>query len=189
MGASYCQIQTVYQLMEELKKTVPTISWKKFYSYRIRKFFEEYLSQEEHVDRPLSAITEVEVNNFLKSMACKHNEKVNYYMALKLFFDFAAKKGVTQPFYIKVNKYKQERCGIEYIEENHVKKIVDYISGKSGQTALLENRLLLALFLYTGLGRKYISGYPMTRLAITWNTLDCMALTTKSQSKCNYSAF
>ncbi len=158
MDANYSQIQYVYQLMGELEKTIPATSWKKFYSYRIRKFFEEYLSQEEHIDRPLSAITEIEVNNFLKSLTCKHNEKVNYYMALKSFFDYAAKKGVAQPFYIKVNKYVQKRTEIEYIEEKHTKKIVDYISGISGQENLIENRLLLALFLYTGLGRKYISG-------------------------------
>ena len=165
MGANYCHIQVVYQLMDELEKTVSATSWKKFYSYRIRKFFEEYLSQEEHFDRPLSAITEVEVNNFLKSMTCKHNEKVNYYMALKLFFDFASKKGVTQPFYIKVNKYTQKRSRIEYIEEEHAKKIVDYISGKSGQNVLLENRLLLALVFYTGLGRKYISGLSYDQIS------------------------
>ncbi len=162
VNALYGQIEIVYQQMRELEKTVSKKSWEKAYSYRIRKFFEEYLSQEEHMNRSLWAITENEVNNFLQLLPYKHNEKVNYYRALKKFFDYTAKKGITQPFYIRVDKLVQERIKTGYISEEHIKKIRKYIGDSSN---MLDNRFILALLLYTGLGRKYISDLTFEQIS------------------------
>lgn len=162
VSALYGQIEIVYQQMRELEKIVSKKSWEKAYSYRIRKFFEEYLSQEEHRNRSLWAITENEVNNFLQLLPYKHNEKVNYYRALKKFFDYNAKKGITQPFYIRVDKLVQERIRTEYITEEHVGKICKYIDDRRNP---LENRFTLALLLYTGLGRKYLSDLTFEQIS------------------------
>lgn len=164
----YGQIGVVHQQMSELEKTVSKKSWEKAYSYRIRKFFEEYLSQEEHKNRSLLAITENEVNNFLQLLPYKHNEKVNYYRALKKFFDYTAKKGLTQPFYIRVDKLVQQRIRTEYISDEHVRKMCKYIDDSKN---LLGNRFTLALLLYTGLGRKYLSDLTYEQISDDMKTL------------------
>lgn len=153
MGGTYCQINEAYQLISELQSSIKPKSWSKFYSYRIRKFFEDYLSSDVHKNRDLRAITENEVNNFIESLPYKHNEKANYYRALKKFFEFTSKKGATQPFFIKVKKIEQIRGNLDYITKEHVDKILRLING----TGDIDDRLILAIFLYTGLGRKYIS--------------------------------
>ncbi len=148
----YCQLDVVRAYMDEFKNTVKTSSWEKSYSYRIDRFFSDYLSQDEHKDRSLMAITENEVNNFISSLPFKHNEKVNYYRVLKKFFDYLARKEVVQPFYVKVKKLTQEHAKPKYINNDHIQKIVNFINSD----AKIEHRLLLALFLYTGLSRSFI---------------------------------
>lgn len=155
MSGTYCQINEAYQLMSELQSKVKSESWDKFYSYRIRKFFEEYLTSAENRNRDLLAITENEVNNFIESLPYKHNEKVNYYMALKKFFEYTAKKGATQSFFIRVKKIKQVKENISYISQTHIDRMVSYI-GSDIESGNIDDKLILALFLYTGLGRKYI---------------------------------
>ncbi len=148
----YCQIKEVIELINELKETISVVSWNKAYSYRIDKFFYEYMAHEKNKNRRLMAITENEVNDFISTLPYKHNEKVNYYRALKKFFDFSARKGLTQPFYVKVDNIKQEKTIIKYINENDLSKIINFINSD----AKIEHRLMLALFLYTGLSRKFI---------------------------------
>jgi len=165
MEGSYCQINDAYQLMSELRNSIKPKSWSKFYSYRIRKFFEEYLAGDVHRNRDLRAITENEVNDFLETLPCKHNEKANYYRALKKFFEFTSKKGATQPFFVRVKKIEQTRGRINYIPEEHVDRIVKFINDTDGGINDIDDRLILAIFLYTGLGRKYIANLTYEQIS------------------------
>ena len=82
-------IDEAQEIMDMFKGTMEINNWNKCYGYRIRKFFEEYLSSPEHYDRKLMEITEKEVNDFLASLPYKQNEKLNYYNMLKAFFNYS----------------------------------------------------------------------------------------------------
>ncbi len=156
----YMYMEEVDSLMVELRRITSPNSWKKSYSYRIKRFFEEYLSKEEHRKRKLSEITAHDINYFIANLPLKHNEKVNYYRVLKVFFDFTSKKGVTVPFYINVTKLTQEKKLPIYINEDDFKRLVQFIHSD----LKIEHRLMLGLFLYTGLSRKYISELSFSQI-------------------------
>lgn len=139
------------KIIQEFKKTIKPNSWKRTY-YRIEKFFNEFMDLPEHRDRKLMEITEKEIDDFLGSLPYKQNEKANYYRVLKKFFDFSYKLNYTRASFLNVKKVEQVKVPLTYISEEDFQNIKTYINGDDR----IENRLLLALFLYTGLSRKYI---------------------------------
>ncbi|PKM60393.1 MAG: hypothetical protein CVU99_08380 [Firmicutes bacterium HGW-Firmicutes-4] len=142
----YCQIKEVEELIEKLISSEgknPT-----FYRNRIKKFFTVYIDK----DKPLDAITYYDVNKYLDEMVCSADEKLNRYNALKAFFTYTLtlnKTKVIMDFVIKpIGKPHQNI----FLSNEDFLKLKEYIYSNED----INDRLLLALFLFTGLGRQYI---------------------------------
>jgi len=125
-----------------------------FYRSRINKFFSEYMGVDANKNKPLNAITYFDINTYLENLKCSDAEKVNYYNSLKRFFEYAYYKNetkeimshVTKPIYIQKPK--------RVLNDNEYNKIKKYIVCKEND---INDRLILGLFLFTGLSRQYIA--------------------------------
>ena len=67
---------------------------------------------------------------------------------------------MTRLSFEKVNKIEQIRNPKEYVDEDDLKIIKDYVQSDTGK---ISNRLLLALFLYTGLSRNIIANMSFSQ--------------------------
>ncbi|RAT99183.1 site-specific integrase [Brevibacillus sp. Leaf182] len=150
----YKYLNEVQPIIFNYLETIPNDDSKVFYQSRLFKFFDEYMSKEHNLFRPLNTINFYDINTFLDELEFSSAEKLNYYNAFSGFFKFAyltdrlpvdVMKGVNKP----IIELKPKR----YIADQDVKIIKKFIFG----TGELEDRFLLALFLFTGLSRKYIA--------------------------------
>lgn len=146
----------VKQLINEMTETYG-ISGRSltFYESRINKFFSEYMGLQMNKDKPLNALTYFDVDTFLKNLKCSDAEKVNYYSALKRFFEYTYLKGKTHEVISQVTKPVYERKQKEILKEDEYVKLVNFIVCRNNNN--LNERLILGLFLFTGLSRKYIA--------------------------------
>lgn len=127
-----------------------------FYRRIINSFFESYMGQENNKNRPLKAITFFDVNTFLINLDCSDSYKSYQYYALKRYFNFTYLKGYTEEIMGKVEKpsvgKKSEKNAP--LDDNSYEKLKQYILDENKP---LRERLILGLFLFTGLSRKYIA--------------------------------
>lgn len=126
-----------------------------FYKPRINKFFIDYMGQSIHREKPLNAITYFDVNTFLKNLISSDAEKSNCYSALKRFFEYSYLKGKTKEIISNVIKPEYERKPVETLKEEDYLNIKRFIVNREKMN--LNERLILGLFLFTGLSRKYIA--------------------------------
>ncbi|WP_101772581.1 tyrosine-type recombinase/integrase [Peptostreptococcus faecalis] len=125
-----------------------------FYRSRIRRFFEEYMSLEENESKPLNTLTYYDINMYLERLECSDSQKDNVYNALKRFFQYTYEKRITSEIISQVKKPKTIRKPKETLNDNDYLKLKKFIISKEND---LKDRLLLGLFIFTGLSRKYIS--------------------------------
>ena len=126
-----------------------------FYRGRINNFFRDCMGKiPSNQNKPINAITYYDVDSYIKDLKCSDAEKVNYYNVFKRFFSYTYELSLTDNVMKGVTKPDYQRKPPKYISEDHYNLIVDYISNSDD---LIKNRLLIALFLWTGLSRKYIA--------------------------------
>ncbi len=143
----------VQELIDELQKTYDIKQNSLiFYKVRINKFFNDYMGQD-HRDKPLNAITYYDINTFINNLHFSDAEKLNYYNSFKLFFDFTYLKKITPELMSQVVRPQYERPPIKILSEEEYEKLKAFIVCRNND---LKDRLILGLFLFTGLSRKYI---------------------------------
>lgn len=125
-----------------------------FYKSRINNFFGKYMGLEENRFKPLDALTYYDIETYLNKLECSDAEKVNIYNSLKRFFEYTYLEGktkeimsqVTRPIYVKKPKVT--------LSEDEYLKLKNFIVCRDEK---LKDRLVLGIFLFTGLSRKYIA--------------------------------
>lgn len=143
----YCQIEEVEELIEKmimLEEKNPT-----FYKNRIKKFFVGFIDK----DKPLDAITYYDVNRYLDEMECSADEKINRYNALKAFFMYTLTLNKTKEIMSRVIKPKGKPLQNIFLNNEDFFKLKRYVYSNEN----IYDRFLIALFLFTGLSRQYIS--------------------------------
>ncbi|BFH60318.1 hypothetical protein [Paenibacillus azoreducens] len=151
----YQYLKEVKQLIENYLGTIPEVKSQKFYQTRLNRFFHVYMSQIHNSPRPYNTINFHDINTFINELEYSGSEKLNYYYALNGFFKYMYRidlintdvmKGVIKPSIIKKKK--------RYIINTDISLIQRFLDDSN---RLIEDRLLIGLFLYTGLSRKYIA--------------------------------
>jgi hypothetical protein len=132
-----------------------------FYKSRINKYFLDYMDSLANENRPLNAITYYDIDTFIKGLKCSDAEKVNYYSALKRFFDYTYLTNHTNEIISQVTKPIYERKPKEVLNHNEYLKLKEYIVSRKNN---LYERLILGLFLFTGLSRQYIASLRNNQL-------------------------
>ena len=150
----YVFMQSVEELIQELfQKLQLKEKSKAFYQIRVKKFFEEYMSKEENEKKPLNAITYFDINTYLKNLKNSDADRLNNYNALKRFFTFTYEKGITGDIVSQVTKPERVVKPKEILSEDEYMELTSYIANEKND---ITERLIIGLFLYTGLSRKYI---------------------------------
>lgn len=150
----YIFMKSVNELIQELfKKNKLKEKSKVFYKTRVEKFFNEYMGKDINENKPLNAITYYDIDIYLKDLQNSDADKLNNYNALKRFFGFTYEKGITGDVMSQVTKPKVEKKPPEVLDNVSYNKLIDFVL--TDENPLLE-RLVLGLFIYTGLSRQYI---------------------------------
>lgn len=125
-----------------------------FHKSRILKFFNVYMSKVENCDKPINAITYFDINTFLDELECSDSQKVNIYSSLKTFFEYTYKKGITNEIMSRVERPQYIRGEKEILTDEQYDALKEYIVDRNNS---IEERMILGLFLFTGLSRQYIA--------------------------------
>ena len=149
----YRYISNVNILINEMVETF-NIKSLLFYKGRINNFFNDYMGNITNENKPLDALTYFDIETYLNSLKCSDAERVNHYRALKRFFEYTYLKGVTKEITSQVKKpiyiVKEKKT----LKENEYLKLKEYVVSKENN---IKDRLVLGLFLFTGLSRQYIA--------------------------------
>lgn len=147
--------EEVNVLIEELFNDYSITKYsREFYKHRILKFFDNYMGECVNRDKPLNAITYFDLNIYLKNLDCSPSEKVNIYSSLKRFFEYTYLKNKTKEIISQVERPFCERKSKIVLEKQEYIKIKEFIVSRDND---IKKRLILGLFLFTGLSRKYIA--------------------------------
>lgn len=158
----YQYLNEVEQMINNYLCTIPGEKSKSFYVTRLNRFFQVFMSQKHNTQRPYSTINFHDINTFIDELEFSEAEKLNYFYALNGFFKYIYQtniittdvmKGVIKPILTKKKKH--------YIDETSIKAILKFLKSSTS----IEDRLLIGLFLYTGLSRKFIA--PLTNYQIS----------------------
>lgn len=153
----------MYKYCNEIKKIFDTIlnsseklkdKSKLFYEQNGMKFFNEYMSLPENENRPLNAITYFDINSYIEALPFSSRHKVNVYNSLKKLFDYTYKEGITPDIMNKVKKPDVEKKRIKLIKDEDYQLLKEFITNSEND---IRDRLILGLFLFTGLSRQYIA--------------------------------
>lgn len=148
----YAQIEEIEIIMNGMMKANKIKeSCYTFYEPKIRLFFNEFIDK----DKPLDALTYYDVNSFLDSLeGKKESTKLNYYQAMNTFFRYTQRIGKTKEIMFNVKKPEEMPRKHEILSDEDTIKLKKYV-GSQGED--LNNRLLVAFFLFTGLSRTYVA--------------------------------
>lgn len=142
-----------------LNESLENVSGKSHYFYKkkVIQFFCEYMGKPDNQNKPLLEISYLDIQIFLDGLGYKTDTSgyENYYSALNKFFGFAHITYRTGEVMARVRKPERKRKKIEYIDSNNLKKMVCFVMDEEES---LKDKVLLGLFLYTGLKRDYIEG-------------------------------
>lgn len=125
-----------------------------FYKGRINRFFTDYMGETINMEKPLNAITYFDINTYINSLHCSNAEKVNHYQSLKRFFEYTYLRNITPEIISQVIKPTYVRSSKKTLSDNEYEKLRNFIVCRDND---LKERLILGLFLFTGLSRKYIA--------------------------------
>lgn len=115
------------------------------YKYRIEEFIEKELGKEENRKITPMEITVDHINSFLTMVGGDYKM---YSLILKSFFRYTYEQGHTKDITIGIKIPKQESKPMQFITESHCRLIADFIADIKNN---FDDRLLMALFYYTGL--------------------------------------
>lgn len=149
----YAFITDVSELIDEMIN-VFGINSVSFYKGRINNFFTDFMGNDINRNKPLDAITYFDIETYLKTLKCSDAEKLNVYNALKRFFEYTYLNGITKEIMSQVTKPVYIRKPKEILKEDEYLKLKNFIVSRENS---LYDRLILGLFLFTGLSRKYIA--------------------------------
>ncbi|MBO3286220.1 hypothetical protein MKY98_17795 [Paenibacillus sp. FSL M8-0228] len=151
----YKHIDTAQENLENYLVTIPNKQSKLFYQTRIKKFFNEYMSQKHNILRPLNTINFHDLNTYIDQLESSDAEKLNYFRAFNGFFRYMYLSDNLQSDVMKgVNKPVLQSKLLDYISRVELIQIQSFIKDSNEK---IEDRLLLGLLLYTGLSRKYVA--------------------------------
>jgi|GEM_PF-1020025 len=155
--------EEVTQILNEVLGNPDEIqdSSRSFYERNCLKFFREYMSLMENENRPLNAITYYDINTYLSALPFTNSHKVNLYNSLKKFFDYTYKKQITPDIMSKVIKLDVKRKKNRVIKDEDLFKIKEFVVNSEND---LNDRLIMGLFLFTGLSRKYIANMKTSQI-------------------------
>ncbi|MCB4303202.1 hypothetical protein LGK37_06735 [Clostridioides difficile] len=125
-----------------------------FYKSRINNFFEIYMGTDGNEYKSLDALTYYDVEIYLGKLRCSDAEKLNVYNALKRFFEYTYLEGKTKEIISQVKRPTCIKKPNEVLNEEEYLKLKSFIVSRNEN---LNVRLILGLFLFTGLSRKYIA--------------------------------
>lgn len=157
-----------------------------FYKGRILKFFTEYMGLVVNQNKPLNAITYFDINTYLQNLMCSKAEIVNIYAALKRFFEYSYYKNITKEVMSQVKKPIYIRKSKKTLNNEEYYMLKKFICCKEND---INERLILGLFLFTGLSRKYIASLRMNQFLyedgvyklVIWKDEDEVKLPLKSE--------
>lgn len=152
------EVIMLYVYMHEVEKIIKKfevgLNKPQFYIPKIKKFFNETMSEEYFRNKKINEITSHEITLFLSSGEEVKNNYSNYYYALKKFFDFTYRKNMSGNVLKDVKKPVKRPRKIKYLSVKQIDSIRNYIKSTNNE---IENRLLIGLFLYTGLSRQHVA--------------------------------
>lgn len=79
---------------------------------------------------------------------------MNVYNSLKKLFDYTYKEGITPDVMSKVNKPDVEKKKVELITDEDYELLREFVTDNHNE---IRDRLILGLFMFTGLSRQYIA--------------------------------
>ncbi len=131
-----------------IKKSAP------FYKSRINNFFENYMGLEENKFKPLDALTYYDIETYLNKLECSDAEKVKIYNSLKRFFEYTYSQGQTKEIMSQIIRPTYIKKPKEILSDDEYLKLKKFIVSRDEK---IKDRLVLGIFLFTGLSRKYIA--------------------------------
>ena len=131
-----------------------TTKSKNFYRHNIENFFKQYMSLKENENRPLNAITYFDIDTYLLQSKYSNSYKNNAYSSLKKLFEYTYSKGITTEIISQVKKPNLIKKKKEIITESDYLNLKRFVVDKEKN---IDERILLGLFLFTGLSRQYIA--------------------------------
>lgn len=150
----YNYIEDVNNIIIEIEKNIKN---KDFYIPKINKFFTEFMNQPFLQNKEIKDINSHDVLQFLnnsKETKNNNNNYNNYRSALKKFFDYTYQKNLTVDVMKGIPKKSKQIPEIQYLSDLESRKIEEYIGTSDEQ---IFNRILIALFYYSGFSRKHIT--------------------------------
>ncbi|MGD7021500.1 hypothetical protein ACQCVK_02845 [Rossellomorea vietnamensis] len=133
-----------------------------FYKIRINRFFNDYMGIPINQNKPFNAITYFDVDTFLIGLESSEAEKLNHYYALKRFFEYTYLKGKTKEIISQVTKPKYNKKPKQTLSKDEYDKLKNFIVSKHHNN--IGERLIVGLFLFTGLSRKYLASLTNNQL-------------------------
>jgi hypothetical protein len=149
----YKYLSEVQNLVNEILDGYEKKRTKEFYQSNINQFFNEYMSLNTNVNKPLNVITYYDIDTYINGLKYSDADKLNHYNALKRFFNHTYNKGITSDVMSQVIRPEYIKAPMKIIEEKHYYLMNDFIFDRNND---IKERLALGLFLFTGLSRKYI---------------------------------
>lgn len=159
----YIYFNEVESTMSEMAVTygIPVKSLP-FYKIRINRFFNDYMGIPINQNKPFNAITYFDVDTFLIGLESSEAEKLNHYYALKRFFEYTYLKGKTKEIISQVTKPKYNKKPKQTLSKDEYDKLKNFIVSKHHNN--IGERLIVGLFLFTGLSRKYLASLTNNQL-------------------------
>lgn len=140
--------------LDMLEKSSVREKSQSFYKRHIENFFSQYMSYSNNEKKPINAITYYDIDTYLESRPYSDSDKLNSYNSLKKFFEYTYNQGITPEIMSQVTKPNVTRKNKSVMSDGDYERLKEYVVNKSNP---MNERLLLGLFLFTGLSRQYIS--------------------------------
>ena len=153
MYSYYKEVEKMVKSICEQDKTIKEKS-RAFYIRHALKFFKEYMSLPENENKPINAITYYDVNCYLDTLPYSDNHKANVYNSLKKIFKYTYKQGITGDIMNGVAKPEIKKKSAKIIPESDYQLLKNFVLDEQYD---LRERLVLWLFMFTGLQRQYIA--------------------------------
>lgn len=139
---------------EMLKNSSNKDKSKKVLKRNIDNFFSQYMAFPNNESKPLNAITYYDIDTYLLNRPYSAVDKVNVYNALKKYFEYTYSQGITSEIISQVTKPIASKKQKSLILESDCNQLKQFIVNTDNDVS---ERLLLGLFLFTGLSRQYIA--------------------------------
>lgn len=158
----YSDVEEIFNKVLSLSEKLKDNS-KAFYEQNGMKFFKEYMALQENENRPLNAITYFDINSYLEALPYSNEHKANVYNSLKKLFDYTYKEDITPDVMGKVNKPDVEKKKVKLITDEDYELLREFVTNSDNE---IRERLILGLFMFTGLSRQYIASMKSSQFVL-----------------------